>query len=333
MDQYTVPDDSVGTTLFGFVPHDFAVAGDLMYLQPAWSSQIVRTKPPFQFYEQVGHYGLGPGEYANPVHLVLDQSLLFYSDQANVLVKSLPLDSTKQTGYYAATTHTSESKFAVHFPYVAVLNNHLPLVSLYILQAGGKARLVQEFLLLESRYEVTSKFGLGGGGIHFDAEGDLYCIPDAPYVLYKFAIVEQAGEVQVKPLGQYDLTKADWYLPWTAQKYRYYTRLKGAPKRLEFLGGAYTMVEDFALLEHLGSTAVLIQMVKYNVDESEGMETRRILQCITGEGRVLGTYRENVRLLGAENDRAYFFHYKTAGKPATIDVYQFQGSDGPSHQR
>lgn len=325
VDQYTVPDDSVGATLFGFVPHDFAVAGEWMYLQPAWTRQIVRTRPPFRFYEQVGRNGLGPREYATPASLVPDHNQLFYSDRANMLIKSLPLDTTAQAGYYAATTHTSESKFAVHFPYVAVLNNRLPMVSLFRLQADGNSKLVKEFLPLESRYEIPARYGLGGGGIHFDAEGHLYCIPDAPYVLYKFAIKDQGEDVQVQPLGQYDLTQADWYLSWTEQKYRHYSSLKGTVDCLTYLGGAYTKVEDLALIQHQRSTAVLVQLVQYDVADSGDTDTRYIMQCVSSNGQVLDTYCENLRLLGAANDRVYFFHFKTEKKPATIDVYQFLG--------
>lgn len=322
--EYIIQDDSIGINIFGFAPDDFIYSDDGMYVNISWGSQIVYITPPFTGYKQIGQNGLGPGEYANPAHMVIEQNNLFFSDQSSGLIKSLPLRKDPKTTFYSLITTKGSSKFAVSLPYIALIHDRNPAIHLYKFDEVGNAAPVEKFMTLEPHFEVLLDYGLGGGGIVFQRDKDvlhLYCITDAPYKLMVYNIIEQNGITQVELDKELNLVDQPWYENWSEQKYSKFNSLKSIMEKTQYMAESYTSVEDFAVLYDDNKLFFFVQLVQYNVSAETG--TQRIFQVLDDKGTILGTYTGNMKFLDSEGNKVYFYNFKDNNQPVKITEYQF----------
>ena len=324
-EEYIIQEDSIGTNIFGFAPDDFLYRHGGMYVNISWGSQIVYITPPFTGYTQIGKNGLGPGEYANPAYMVIEQNNLFYSDKSSGLIKSLPLRKDPKTTFYSLITTKGSSKFAVSLPYIALIHDSNPAIHLYKFDDVGNAAPVEEFMTLEPHFEVLLDYGLGGGGILFDRDKDvlyLYCITDAPYKILVYNVVEQNGITKVELEKELNMVDQPWYKNWSEQNYSKFSSMNSIMQKTQYMAGSYTAVEDFAILYDDTKSFFFVQLVQYNVSAETG--TQRIFQVIDNEGTILGTYTGNMKFLDSEGGKVYFYNFKDNNKPLRITEYHFE---------
>lgn len=316
-DQYVVSEDSLQSALFGFVPEDFIVKENNVYMKITWESKIIKTAPPFDSYEQIGGYGSGPGEYANPAFLDIDNGHLFFSDNSNGFIKSVPLEGARDEQLYSVGTGSGGARFSVHMPLVAVLNTKSPYLSVHSLETETS----QQLLELDSRHEVPARLGSESGDIHFSKTGELYCIPPSPYIIYKYKMITESDTPRVDLVDKFDMTTNSWCKTWTKSKYARYSNIEDFDKKSDFRRDAYTRIRNFVLLEKSEKTYLLAELANTSLTDNSH---DRVWQLMSSDGKTLKFYHGNLMLLSAYEDTLYMFNFATReGKPATIDVYHF----------
>jgi len=324
---YPIPDSAQVDLAFN--PTDFEIVSpDHIFLTtPFTTRRILETALPLREFKQVGREGLGPGEYARPMYIAVDRQMLYYSDTGGV-IKSIPLPDnpggSKQQTYMIPSV--SGGDFAVRFPYLAVLNNNAPYISLFKLEANGRVQLLKTFLKFEDYYGIVNRHA-NGGGIVFDSSGTLYVMPVAPYVISSFRIQDTGDSVAVKRIHQFNLQASlqgsEYFKPWTRKKYTHTMQLENR-QRLDFLSGAATTINHCWILEHGNQQALLVDFYTH-MENGKKIHSQYVLQVISlTDGRVIHTYYCSMPVLGVYRDVVYFYH-SSKTEPLKISTYRWLG--------
>jgi len=309
-------------------PRDFKVAKDgSAYIATGFTNHLLRTRPPFSRFEQLGRLGLGPGEYVRPSHLAVYNDFLLYLDGSNALIKSITLDKSDKRSQWAFSipVRMGARKFDVEGPYLAVLNNGSPYISLYALR-NGKASLIEEFLRFDTFYRPVNGH-MHGGNIKIDPDYRIYVVSTAPYVISVFQVLSgdsttEPGDttVSVEKVATYNLQKSSDLSVWTRQKYQKLTGMQAQRERLMYLSNACVQVHDFAFIESRHAKYLLVELM-----DPELLEQSKFLYHLVSlkDGTLVKIFESPLMLLDAGEDVVSF--YDATESSVSIRTYRFIG--------
>lgn len=309
-------------------PRDYQVAKDgSAYIATGYTDHLLRTRPPFSRIEQLGRKGLGPGEYVRPSHLALYNDFLLYLDGSNAFIKSIALDKRDQSGLpaFSIPVRMGAKKLDVEGPYLAVLNQESPYISLYALR-NGEASLIKEFLRFETFYRPVNSSSQGGG-IKIDPDYRIYAVSSAPYIISVFQVlpgesITDPGDstVSVRKIAAYNLQKSSDLSIWTRKKYQKLTGMQSRRERLMYLPNACVQVHDFAFIESQHAKYLLVGLM----DPELLNQSKFLYQLVSlKDGTLVKRFESPLMLMDAREDVVYF--YNAMESSVSIKTYRFIG--------